>query len=348
MAVNEMDGCDGLSSNGNQNNLHECGNENTMTDTQDMDNIEMISEPMTRNNSNNSANSTEQQPPTDESVQRSLSINYEDQGFYEQTFDQISFQGKGGFGSVYKVRDKTTDEIYAIKLIPFKDFDEEDTIKTLREMQNLVKVKSQYVVDWYQSWREAGLLFIQMEFCSQNLMDILKDKPQVFSRKSGDLMNLVEYFISCEILRQILESVQYLHELNPQIIHRDFKPDNILIADIIRNGRFIKLCDFGLATVHENSIHNKTKYKHTTDTRDYRYMAPENLQGKKYNHKTDFYSVALIGGELFDIVVHTIDDNRPECRKVMDRYSEWSIDKNILINDKIYKVILNKLEAYDS
>ncbi|CAG2167728.1 unnamed protein product [Oppiella nova] len=215
---------------------------------------------------------------------------------YNQTFVEISLQGEGGFGTVYKVEHKLTGQISAIKRIKIelKDSDANATAKTLKEVENLVKVKSQYVVECYQSWREPGLLFIQMEFCSQNLKDILKDKPQVFGRQSGDPMNLVEYFISCEILRQILESVQYLHELNPQIIHRDLKPDNILIADIIRNGRFIKLCDFGLATVHENSIHNKTKYKHTPDAGDNRYMAPENLQDPEIPDNTPWpYTIGV-------------------------------------------------------
>ena len=146
-----------------------------------------------------------------------------------------------------------------------------------------------------------------MEFCSQNLRNIVEVKPQVFGRQLGEAMDCVEYLISCEILRQILESVQYLHELNPQIIHRDLKPENILIAENVRNGRFIKLCDFGLATVHDKRIHNRTSRKHTGGVGDMRYMAPEVCQGQKYGHKCDIYSLALIGGELFDINIFTMN-----------------------------------------
>ncbi|CAG2172220.1 unnamed protein product [Oppiella nova] len=71
-------------------------------------------------------------------------------------------------------------------------------------------------------------------------------------------MNLIEYFISCEIFKELLECVQYLHELNPQIIHRDLKPDNILIAENAREGRFVKLCDFGLAALHNYLNPNHT------------------------------------------------------------------------------------------
>ena len=80
-----------------------------------------------------------------------------------------------------------------------------------------------------------------MEFCSQNLRNIVEVKPQVFGRQLGEAMDCVEYFISCEILRQILESVQYLHELNPQIIHRDLKPENILIITNTTSSNIIYL-----------------------------------------------------------------------------------------------------------
>ncbi|CAG2173852.1 unnamed protein product [Oppiella nova] len=165
------------------------------------------------------------------------------------------------------------------------NFDDKETENVLKEVKNLEKVKSEYVVQYYHSWRETGCLYIQMEFCSHNLQNILEVKPQVFGRQSGDPMNLYEYFISCEIFRQILECVQYLHELKPQIIHRDLKPDNILIAHNVTKGRFLKLCDFGLATVHDKRVHYRTTHRHTADVGDLRYMAPEIGQDPLYTHQ---------------------------------------------------------------
>ncbi|CAG2164731.1 unnamed protein product [Oppiella nova] len=121
-------------------------------------------------------------------------------------------------------------------------------------------------------------------------------------------MNCVEYCIGCEIFCQILESVQYLHELNLQIIHRDIKPDNILIAHNVRNGRFIKLCDFGLAIFHgeynetdgTDEFSDRLSSQHTTDVGTRGYMAPE-IHMSTYNSKVDIYSLARTGGELFDV-----------------------------------------------
>ncbi|CAG2173296.1 unnamed protein product [Oppiella nova] len=97
-------------------------------------------------------------------------------------------------------------------------------------------------------------------------------------------MNSIEFYISCHIFKEILECVQYLHELNPPVIHRDLKPDNILVAKTVRNGRFFKICDFGLATVHQ----------HSSDKGDLRYQAPEVGQGVVYNHMIDVYTLKCI------------------------------------------------------
>ena len=82
-----------------------------------------------------------------------------------------------------------------------------------------------------------------------------------------------------------------MHELNPQIIHRDLKPDNILVAKTVRNGRYLKVADFGLATVHQ----------HSSDKGGLDYCAPEVGRGVVYNRKIDIYSLAKIAEKIFGI-----------------------------------------------
>ncbi|CAG2172082.1 unnamed protein product, partial [Oppiella nova] len=205
-------------------------------------------------------------------------------------------------------------------------------------------------------------------FDSQNLQNILLVKPQVFRRKLGQPMDCVEYFISCEIFRQILESVQYLHSKN--IIHRDINPGNILIAKNVRNVRFVKLCDFGLATIHDKDIHYRTTQKHTSDVGHLRYAAPEVIQGLKYGHKCDVYSLGQNGCELFDFDLSDDDPNkeyskndvlterahslqtildtmllstkwrlRPECSEVLAKRNEWAVDKDISLMTNLGVVV---------
>ena len=189
--------------------------------------------------------------------------------------------------------------------------DNQNLLECYEEMIKLIKVRSEYCAQYISQWVENNVYYIRMELCSDSLKTILQNKPQVFGRQLEEPMNSIEFYISCHIFKEILECVQYLHELNPQIIHRDLKPENILIAENVRNGRFVKLCDFGLATVHDKTFNYMTSDKHTTGVGTIKYQAPEVAQGI-YGHKVDIYSLALIGQNIFDFNLFFIDLDKYE------------------------------------
>ena len=147
-----------------------------------------------------------------------------------------------------------------------------------------------------------------MELCSDNLKNIIEEKPKVFKRESSEAMNSIEFYISCQLFRELLECVQYLHESNPPIIHRDLKPANILIQEKPSNGRFLKLCDFGYAIEHEYS-----SMLHTGRLGTLGYMAPEVIlafsdNGRThYSTKADIFSLGKITMDLFDFDIHSYD-----------------------------------------
>ena len=166
-----------------------------------------------------------------------------------------------------------------------------------KEIERLTKIVSQFVIQIYNYWPFDNKIYISMEYCSQSLKSVLKIKGQVFERQSGQPMDCIEYYISCEIMREMCECVQYLH--SNAIIHRDLKPDNILIAHNVINGRFVKLCDFGLIKVIEIQSQSNTLGVGTP-----KYMAPEIYRHKKYNTKVDVYSIGIIAQDLFDIDIN--------------------------------------------
>ncbi|CAG2109199.1 unnamed protein product [Medioppia subpectinata] len=235
------------------------------------------------------------------SLKKSQNINKSNDGNYKTQFLEMSAIGSGGFGTVFKVKHRLDDKIYAVKKVQFGAFSEEKKQRILNEVKSLAKLDSDFVVKYYNSWLESNHLFIQMDFIPQSLRSLLNDKPIVFDRLPDEEMNVFEYFISCEIFKEILECVQYLHECKPPVIHRDLKPDNILIDPNIRSNRIVKLCDFGLATNHDINSHTVSEYGHTFGVGTLKYMAPEVHLGKQYNHKADIYSIYVIGEELFSI-----------------------------------------------
>ncbi|CAG2100102.1 unnamed protein product [Medioppia subpectinata] len=130
-----------------------------------------------------------------------------------------------------------------------------------------------------------------MELCFGNLQTVLSLKGPAFGRRSADeALNLSEFFISCQIFLELLECIQYLHDLSPAVIHRDLKPENVLIGN--NDGKWkLKLCDYGLTQVFEN----------LSIKRDAKYLSPEETNGQNIDYKTDVYSAAKIGENIFDI-----------------------------------------------
>ena len=159
------------------------------------------------------------------------------------------------------------------------------------------QLSEEFVVKLIECWIDTNYkyLFIQMELCFESLEIILYHKRMCFKRRPIGAMNSIEFFISCQLFLEILEGIRYLHHQSiPAIIHRDLKPANILLRDKPRNGRFIKLCDFGLATFDCIKTLISAPGKGTS-----RYMPLECHTGK-YSIMTDIYSLGVITQEIFD------------------------------------------------
>jgi hypothetical protein len=239
-------------------------------------------------------------------------IETKQSGEYFKNFTEICVISFGTFGIVSKAKQKNKNEIFAVKKIAIND---KSNDYILRELRILYDLKSVYIVEFKSAWIEENyllkdrienyvtkyniesdhrlfdpknhlLLHIQMELCFKTLKDIIKQTSRGMTRFG--------YYVSSELLIEILESVDYLHKQNPRIIHRDLKPSNILITFGI-NGRFAKLADFGLAKLHEFD-----EQSHTRGVGTLKYMASEIMNSKKYNTKSDIYSLGVIVQELFN------------------------------------------------
>ena len=178
-------------------------------------------------------------------------------------------------------------------------FSEEMKANTLKEIQIMAKLESDYVIHQKTSWIENNsILYVVMELCFNTLREVLKQKQLEFNRKQFETMTPIEYYISSELFKEILEGINYLHKLNPPIIHRDLKPTNILVT-FGTNGKFVKITDFGLATDHKFD-----EQSHTEGLGTVKYIAQEVWSGRSYDLKSDIYSLGVITQELFDVDIY--------------------------------------------
>ena len=195
-------------------------------------------------------------------------------------FERIESIGAGVVGTVYKVRvrdrDAWTNEILALKQIRFEDGDEGVPVAALREISLLTEIAHPNVVPLREALVVNDRLFLLMELMDCNLREYVSDHGALNERTCANFT------------AQILAGVAHLHD--HQILHRDFKPQNILVR---RSDRRLKLADFGLS----RAFARPCAFTHEVVTLWYR--APEILLGAEhYSTPVDVWSVGCVLAEM--------------------------------------------------
>jgi len=197
-------------------------------------------------------------------------------------YEKIDFLGEGQFATVYKARDKLSEEgrIVAVKKIKLGSRAEaKDGINrtALREIKLLQEVKHKNIIELVDVFGHKSNVSIVMDFMDTDLEIIIKDPSIVLTPA-----NIKSYIL------QTLLGLEYLH-MN-WILHRDLKPNNLLVD----SKGCLKLGDFGLAKYFGSP---NRQYTHMVVTRWYR--APELLFGSKsYGVGVDIWAVGCILAEL--------------------------------------------------
>jgi serine/threonine protein kinase/class 3 adenylate cyclase len=192
-------------------------------------------------------------------------------------YDALSQVGAGGMGIVYKVRDKETGEIVALKILKpgiASDAVMQENLK--REVCLARKVTHKNVCRIHEFNRSNGAVCISMEF-------IEGESLQSRLRRAGALpLNQ-----ALEIMQQICAGLREAHLQG--IVHRDLKPANIMLD---RSGS-VKIMDFGIARSFQGNTHTTRTITGTPE-----YMAPEQLELKPVGACTDIYALGLLLYEM--------------------------------------------------
>ncbi|KAD2804892.1 hypothetical protein E3N88_38269 [Mikania micrantha] len=220
-----------------------------------------------------------------------------------EDFEIIKPISRGAFGRVFLAKKRATGDVFAIKVLKKADMIRKNAVESiLAERDILISVRNPFVVRFFYSFTCKENLYLVMEFLN-----------------GGDLFSLLRTLGCLEenmarvYIAEIVLALEYLHSLN--IIHRDMKPDNLLIGP---DGH-IKLSDFGLSKVglinstedlsgtsgsrlpvyRENEVSTENGQKQSVvGTPDY--LAPEILLGVGHGATADWWSVGVI---LFELLV---------------------------------------------
>ncbi|CCM02732.1 uncharacterized protein FIBRA_04839 [Fibroporia radiculosa] len=195
-------------------------------------------------------------------------------------YSKIEKIGEGTYGVVYKARDVTTNQVVAMKKIRLEAEDEGVPSTAIREISLLKELKDDHVVRLLDIVHADQKLYLVFEFLDVDLKRYMEQANQVGNPITPDLVKKFTHQLSSGLL--------YCH--SHRILHRDLKPQNLLI-DKYDN---LKLADFGLARAF--GIPMRT-YTHEVVTLWYR--APEVLLGSRhYSTAIDMWSVGCIFAEM--------------------------------------------------
>ncbi|CAN1336005.1 Serine/threonine-protein kinase TIO [Linum perenne] len=193
-----------------------------------------------------------------------------------ESYHVIELVGEGSFGKVYKGRRKCTGQTVAMKFIMKQGKSEKDVHNLRQEIEILRKLKHENVIEMLDSFESPQEFCVVTEFAQGELFEILEDDKY-----------LPEEQVQA-IAKQLVRALYYLH--SNRIIHRDMKPQNILIC----SDSIVKLCDFGFARAMSQNTVVLRSIKGTP-----LYMAPELVREQPYNHTADLWSLGVILYELF-------------------------------------------------
>ena len=203
-------------------------------------------------------------------------------------YEIISEIGRGGMANVFKAYQPTLDRFVAIKVLSPHLANEADfTERFQREARAIARLNHPNILQVYDSGLQNGYNYLVMRYVdgSVSLGTLMKQGV------STD--RLINYIV------QVASALNYAHERG--IIHRDVKPNNILI-----DGEWALLSDFGLVKDIGNPKHLTATSRGGIGTPAY--MSPEQTRGAEIDHRTDIYALGAI---LYEILTGHIPHDAP-------------------------------------
>ncbi|HOO67912.1 MAG TPA: Stk1 family PASTA domain-containing Ser/Thr kinase, partial [Bacilli bacterium] len=193
-------------------------------------------------------------------------------------YEIIRTIGEGGMANVYLAQDTILNRKVAVKVLRGDLANDEKFVRRFqREALSASSLSHPNIVEIYDVGEDDGNFYIVMEYVDgKNLKQLIKKRGKLSLPEVVDIM------------KQLTDGISHAHDLF--IIHRDIKPQNMLILD---NG-LVKITDFGIAIAL-----NSTQLTQTNSVMgSVHYLPPEQAAGKGATVKSDVYSLGIMMYEM--------------------------------------------------
>ncbi len=244
---------------------------------------------------------------------------FQDSVEFGKRFEVLGEINRGSMGIVYKTRDLVLDEIVAIKVLnDYMCSDPQAIERFKQEARSARKLTHQNVVRIHDMFDLGGKKFISMEYIEGENLKTLLARNATFTEDRIQSM-----------LVQICEGLAYAHRLH--VVHRDIKPANIMLTD----RGVVKITDFGIAKIID---HPGTKSQ-TMVMGTPLYMAPEQIEGGRIDHRCDIYALGIM---LYEMVT----GNPPFCDGNIEYHHVHSPAPEIRIgiSERLKQIIIKCIE----
>ena len=193
----------------------------------------------------------------------------------------VSRIGEGGMGQVYLAEHVRMKRKSAIKIMrPALVGDIEALQRFTREAEHASQLSHPNIAAIFDFGETPeGVVYLAMEYVDGQSMGAMLDRDGVLHPD-----------VAADILGQAADALQAAHDLN--MLHRDIKPDNIMLGRRSDGTYMVKLVDFGIARSMDGSDQKVTRTGFAIGTPEY--MSPEQLAGDTLNARSDQYALALV------------------------------------------------------
>jgi len=219
-------------------------------------------------------------PVSRKTPSNNLSSELEPGHVLDERFELTELISRSGMACIFKARDHQTREIVALK-VPLMQF--ESDVATFTRFQREEEIGRQldhpYILKIVPIDKPKSRPYLVMEYLQGRTLDKVTEATKPLPEKEA-----------AKIASRICEALDHMHARG--IVHRDLKPQNIMVCD---DGS-IRILDFGIAKAARLRRLTFAGFSPTMGTPDY--MAPEQVNGRRGDHRTDIYSLGAILYEM--------------------------------------------------